>query len=60
MKFKIDLDKHELEALKTLLKRVTTREPKITLSVDGETRGMARQLLKEIIDQEDFNARDGY
>lgn len=53
-KFKFELDKYELEDLKLILQKLNKKEPKVEISVNGDVRKLAQNMMKAILDQEEF------
>jgi len=53
-KFKFELDKYELEDLKLILEKLKKKEPKTEISINGDVRKLAQNMLKAILDQEEF------
>ncbi len=53
--FKFDLDKYEIEDLKIVLEKLKKRDVrKVEISVNGDVRKLATNMLKAVYDQEDF------
>ncbi|NQT62488.1 MAG: hypothetical protein HQ556_05970 [Candidatus Marinimicrobia bacterium] len=53
--FKFDLDKYEIEDLKIVLGKLKTKDVrKVEVSVNGDVRKLATNMLKAVYDQEDF------
>ncbi|NQV30285.1 MAG: hypothetical protein HQ508_05290 [Candidatus Marinimicrobia bacterium] len=53
--FKFDLDKYEVEDLKIILEKLKKRDiTKTEISVNGDVRKLATNMLKAVYDQEDF------
>jgi len=53
--FKFELDKYEVEDLKIILEKLKKRDvKKVEISVNGDVRKLATNMLKSVYDQEDF------
>ncbi|MEA3287458.1 MAG: hypothetical protein U9Q77_08815 [Candidatus Marinimicrobia bacterium] len=53
--FKFDLDKYEIEDLKIVLEKLKKKDVrKVEVSVNGDVRKLATNMLKAVYDQEDF------
>ncbi len=53
--FKFELDKYEIEDLKIVLEKLKKRDVrKVEVSVNGDVRKLATNMLKAVYDQEDF------
>ncbi|MCF7808503.1 MAG: hypothetical protein K9M49_07705 [Candidatus Marinimicrobia bacterium] len=53
--FKFELDKYEVEDLKIILEKLKKRDvKKVEVSVNGDVRKLATNMLKSVYDQEDF------
>ncbi len=53
--FKFDLDKYEVEDLKIVLEKLKKKDVrKVEVSVNGDVRKLATNMLKAVYDQEDF------
>ena len=53
--FKFELDKYEVEDLKIVLEKLKKKDVrKVEVSVNGEVRKLATNMLKAVYDQEDF------
>jgi len=53
--FKFELDKYEVEDLKIILEKLKKRDVrKVEVSVNGDVRKLATNMLKAVYDQEDF------
>jgi len=53
-KFKFELDKYEVEDLKLILEKLRKKEPKVEISLNGDVRKLAQNMLKAVLDQEEF------
>lgn len=53
--FKFELDKYEVEDLKIILEKLKKKDiTKVEVSVNGDVRKLASNMLKAVYDQEDF------
>ena len=53
--FKFELDKYEVEDLQIILEKLKKRDiRKVEVSVNGDVRKLATNMLKSVHDQEDF------
>ncbi len=53
--FKFELDKYEVEDLKIVLEKLKKKDVrKVEVSVNGDVRKLATNMLKAVYDQEDF------
>jgi len=53
--FKFELDKYEIEDLKIVLEKMKKKDVrKVEVSVNGDVRKLATNMLKAVYDQEDF------
>ncbi|MBC8191458.1 MAG: hypothetical protein HQ508_01320 [Candidatus Marinimicrobia bacterium] len=53
--FKFELDKYEIEDLKIVLEKLKKKDVrKVEVSVNGDVRKLATNMLKAVYDQEDF------
>jgi hypothetical protein len=53
--FKFELDKYEVEDLKIVLEKLKKKDVnKVEISVNGDVRKLATNMLKAVYDQEDF------
>ena len=53
--FKFDLDKYEVDDLKIILEKLKTKDVrKVEVSVNGDVRKLASNMLKAVYDQEEF------
>ena len=53
--FKFELDKYEVEDLKIVLEKLKKKDVrKVEVSINGEVRKLATNMLKAVYDQEDF------
>jgi len=53
--FKFELDKYEVEDLKIILEKLKKKDVrKVEISVNGDVRKLATNMLKSVYDQEDF------
>ena len=53
--FKFELDKYEVEDLKAVLEKLKKKDVrKVEVSVNGDVRKLATNMLKAVYDQEDF------
>jgi len=53
--FKFELDKYEVEDLKVVLEKLKKKDVrKVEVSVNGDVRKLATNMLKAVYDQEDF------
>lgn len=53
--FKFELDKYEVEDLKIILEKLKKKDVrKVEVSVNGDVRKLASNMLKSVYDQEDF------
>ncbi len=53
--FKFELDKYEVEDLKIILEKLKKKDVrKVEVSVNGDVRKLATNMLKAVYDQEDF------
>lgn len=53
--FKFELDKYEVEDLKIILEKLKKKDvKKVEVSVNGDVRKLATNMLKSVYDQEDF------
>ena len=53
--FKFELDKYEIEDLKIVLEKLKKKDVrKVEVSVNGEVRKLATNMLKAVYDQEEF------
>ncbi len=53
--FKFELDKYEVEDLKIILEKLKKKDVrKVEVSVNGDVRKLASNMLKAVYDQEDF------
>ncbi len=53
--FKFELDKYEVEDLKIVLEKLKKKDvSKVEVSVNGDVRKLATNMLKAVYDQEDF------
>jgi len=53
--FKFELDKYEVEDLKAILEKLKKKDvKKVEISVSGDVRKLATNMLKSVYDQEDF------
>jgi len=53
--FKFELDKYEVEDLKIILEKLKKKDvSKVEVSVNGDVRKLATNMLKAVYDQEDF------
>jgi len=53
--FKFELDKYEIEDLKIILEKLKKKDiRKVEVSVNGDVRKLATNMLKAVYDQEDF------
>ncbi len=53
--FKFELDKYEIEDLKIVLEKLKKKDiRKVEVSVNGDVRKLATNMLKAVYDQEDF------
>ena len=57
--YKFELDKYEVEDLKVILEKLKKRDVrKVEVSVNGDVRKLATNMLKAVYDQEDFYKDD--
>ncbi len=57
--FKFELDKYEVEDLKIVLEKLKKKDVrKVEVSVNGDVRKLATNMLKAVYDQEDFYKDD--
>ncbi len=53
--FKFELDKYEVEDLKIVLEKLKKKDvKKVEISINGDVRKLATNMLKAVYDQEDF------
>jgi len=53
--FKFDLDKYEIEDLKIVLEKLKKKDVrKVEVSINGDVRKLATNMLKAVYDQEEF------
>ena len=53
--FKFELDKYEVEDLKIVMEKLKKKDVrKVEVSVNGDVRKLATNMLKAVYDQEDF------
>ncbi|NQV42447.1 MAG: hypothetical protein HQ506_08850 [Candidatus Marinimicrobia bacterium] len=53
--FKFELDKYEVEDLKIVLEKLKKKDvKKVEVSINGDVRKLATNMLKAVYDQEDF------
>ena len=53
--FKFELDKYEVEDLKIVLEKLKKKDVrKVEVSVNGDVRKLATNMLKAVYDEEDF------
>ena len=53
--FKFELDKYEVEDLKIVLEKLKKKDvSKVEVSVNGDVRKLATNMLKAVYDQDDF------
>jgi len=53
--FKFELDKYEVEDLKIVLEKLKKKDVrKVEVSVNGEVRKLATNMLKSVYDQEEY------
>ncbi|MBT3229537.1 MAG: hypothetical protein HOD43_06700 [Candidatus Marinimicrobia bacterium] len=53
--FKFELDKYEVEDLKIVLEKLKKKDVrKVEVSINGDVRKLATNMLKAVYDQEDF------